>query len=173
MILVNETYPSECIRFRLVLHPSQLRFRVNEIPITEMKKSSEASPPSESLLLKPPRREKYRSPERYQSSFEEPALNALPKDSPKIVSGTLQETGSRERDALDDTIDEAKAASHLVYSFQIRCKLIELIFFASHWIHLNPQLTNSLLMPLTSKPHAQRMSQVGRSGKQIPERANP
>lgn len=130
--LVNESYPSECIQFRSVLDTSHLRFRVNGTPTTvEKEKSLVAEPPlPDSLPLKPSRREKNQSPERYLSPVEELTPNPLPKDFPETVpesvpdaaiSEPVHETpteeackrGNWERDALDDIIDEAKATSHL------------------------------------------------------------
>ncbi|CAI7600107.1 unnamed protein product [Penicillium crustosum] len=130
--LVNESYPSECIQFRSVLDTSHLRFRVNGTPTTaEMEKSAVATSPSpDSLPLKPSRREKNQSPERYLSPVGEPTPNPSPEDYPETVpesvpdavfSKSAPETateearkgGKWERDALDDIIDEAKATSHL------------------------------------------------------------
>ncbi|CAI7588352.1 unnamed protein product [Penicillium glandicola] len=130
--LVNESYPSECIQFRSVLDTSQLRFRVNGTPATAEKQKSPVAepPPPDSLPLKPSRREKAQSPERSLSPVEESTPYPLPKDFtetvPKSVLHTVisepvhetateeaSERGNRERDALDDTIDEAKATSHL------------------------------------------------------------
>ncbi|KAI2732743.1 hypothetical protein CBS147332_1882 [Penicillium roqueforti] len=130
--LVNESYPSECIQFRSVLDTSHLRFRPNGTPTTaEKQKSPVVEPPlPDSLPLKPSRREKNQSPERCLSPVKKPTPNSLPKDLPEIVPESVPNNmisepvhepaaeeackrGSRERDALDDIIDEAKATSHL------------------------------------------------------------
>ncbi|QQK46767.1 DNA polymerase family X [Penicillium digitatum] len=129
--LVNESYPSECIQFRSVLDASHLRFRVNGIPTTaEKEKSPVVEPPPDSLPLKPSRREKNQSPELHLSPVEEPMPNLLPNDFPEnvtesvphaVIFESVQENateeacgrGDRERDALDEIIDEAKATSHL------------------------------------------------------------
>lgn len=129
---MNESYPSECIQFRSVLDTSHLRFRVNGTPTaTEKDKSPVAEPAPDSLPLKQSRREKNQSPERCLSPVEEPTPNPLPNDFPETVPESIlntvisppaheaateeaRETGNRERDALDDIIDEAKATSHLV-----------------------------------------------------------
>ncbi|KAK4862290.1 hypothetical protein LT330_003428 [Penicillium expansum] len=129
--LVNESYPSECIQFRSVLDTSHLRFRVNGTPTaTEKDKSPVAEPAPDSLPLKQSRREKNQSPERCLSPVEEPTPNPLPNDFPETVPESIlntvisppaheaateeaRERGNRERDALDDIIDEAKATSHL------------------------------------------------------------
>lgn len=97
-----------------------------------MEKSAVATSPSpDSLPLKPSRREKNQSPERYLSPVGEPTPNPSPEDYPETVpesvpdavfSKSAPETateearkgGKWERDALDDIIDEAKATSHLV-----------------------------------------------------------
>ncbi|KAJ5561969.1 DNA polymerase family X [Penicillium sp. DV-2018c] len=136
IVLVNESYPSECIQFRSVLNPSQLRFRVDEILTAEVDKSLAAAQPSlpDSLPLKKSRREKDQSPEKDPSSIGE-VTHTFPEDGlstiPKAASGSTPDAeaassiheaathgegsrGSRERDALDDMIDEAKATSHLV-----------------------------------------------------------
>lgn len=116
--LVNETYPSDCIRFRSVLSPLQARFRVdgtptataNEEPTTE----AEPSVP-DSLPLKPSRREQRKSPETSQSS----TGNSAPAGPPPevVIEKRIQEAAAAETrvpDTLDDIIREAKAASHLV-----------------------------------------------------------
>lgn len=77
----------------------------------------------DSLPLKPSRREKQNSPEpspeASQRSTEGNAPTGLPTTE-TVDSTSLQdanadiEASSRERDALDDIIDESKATSHLV-----------------------------------------------------------
>lgn len=91
-------------------------------------------PPPDSLPLKPSRREKNQSPELHLSPVEEPMPNLLPNDFPEnvtesvphaVIFESVQENateeacgrGDRERDALDEIIDEAKATSHLVKLF--------------------------------------------------------
>lgn len=121
--LVNETYPSDCIRFRSVLSPLQARFRVDGTPEAQMAEESilatEPSAP-DSLPLKPSKRY-LQAPVTSQSSIENHSP-AAPSHSDEIVSERVQEAPSpaeareesRERDALDDMIQETKAASHLV-----------------------------------------------------------
>ncbi|KGO75913.1 DNA polymerase family X [Penicillium italicum] len=131
--LVNETYPSECIQFGSVLDTSHLRFRVNGTPTTTEKvKSPVAESPPDSLPLKPSRREINQSPERCLPPVEEPTAKSLPNNFPESVLESMPNTvisepthdaatateetcerGNRERDVLDEIIDEAKATSHL------------------------------------------------------------
>lgn len=121
--LVNETYPSDCIRFRSVLSPLQARFRVDGTPeAREAEEPNRATEPSapDSLPLKPSKRA-LQAPETSQSSIENHSP-ARPFHSNEVVSERVQEAPSTaefreepwERDVLDDMIQEAKATSHLV-----------------------------------------------------------
>ena len=133
--LVNESYPSECIRFRSVLSPSQARFRVEGIPEDGNKEAlvlvpapapalaQDPAPASTtvpvsaaSLPLKPSRRDQEQTPEPAQPPTKEaindsrPASEVVARSS--VPEGSCERT--RQRDALDDIIAEAKATSHLV-----------------------------------------------------------
>lgn len=122
--LVNENYPPECITYRSLLDPSYPRFQVVGTPVPATKE--EPAPAVEqkradSLPLKRPRREKEMSPERLQSPSKEHVSTRPPI--PEPVDETVDseppqdaeiETEPRERDALDDIINESKATSHLV-----------------------------------------------------------
>jgi DNA polymerase IV len=119
--LVNETYPSECIRFRSILSPSQARFRVEGTPASGQNDAPAPEPPTvpvsvDSLPLKAPRREKEQTPEPSQSPIQQVIHDRQP--APEVVStpavGENSSEETRERDALDDIIAEAKATSHLV-----------------------------------------------------------
>ncbi|KAJ5091854.1 hypothetical protein NUU61_006724 [Penicillium alfredii] len=116
--LVNESYPSDCIRFRSVLSPSQARFRVDGTTgVSEIEQPPIVEPSSPgSLPLKSPGKDQRQSPEPSQSynGEEAPARPSIP-----VASEQMQEVenGSdapgHERDTLDEIIDEAKAARHL------------------------------------------------------------
>lgn len=120
---MNESYPSECIRFRSVLSPSQARFRVEGIPEVGHEEALAPVPASTtlpvsaaSLPLKPSGREQEQTPEPAQSPTQEvindsrPASEVVARSS--VPEGSCE--GSRQRDALDDIIAEAKATSYLV-----------------------------------------------------------
>ncbi|OJK00384.1 hypothetical protein ASPACDRAFT_52099 [Aspergillus aculeatus ATCC 16872] len=90
--LVDESYPSECVKFRTVLNTAQVRFRVSGTPVPAAEKgSSPVIEPSdgESLSIKPSRREQQQQHE------------------------TQSHTELHKRDALDDLIEEAKAVKDL------------------------------------------------------------
>lgn len=117
---MNDTYPSDCIKFRSVLSPSQARFRVDGVPLaveTEKPAVAAVEPSSaDSLPLKPPKKERERqhSTESSQSHMEEsaPAGRAV---SGVVVKETAPEPAPhRELDALDEMIEEALAVQHLV-----------------------------------------------------------
>lgn len=121
MALVNESYPSECIRFRSILSPSQVRFRVEGTPASGRRDAPAPAPETvlvsvECLPLKAPRKEQAQTPEPSQPPIEEVMNNSQPAPevvaTPAVPENSSEET--RQRDALDDIIDEAKATSHLV-----------------------------------------------------------
>ena len=125
VVLVNESYPSDCIQFRSVLNPSQLRFRVQEAskPTEEEKKKGKEqetlplvveSTSLNDLPLKPSRRQQALSPEFSQPSVEEDLSAATTEPAEEFASEEEDSRIIRERDALDDIIDQAKATSHLV-----------------------------------------------------------
>jgi DNA polymerase IV len=124
VVLVNESYPSDCIQFRSVLNPSQLRFRVQEAPKpTEEEKNGKKqeqlplvveSISHNDLPLKPSRREQALCPESSQPSVEEDLSAATTEPAEEFASEEGDSRIIRERDALDDMIDQAKATSHLV-----------------------------------------------------------
>lgn len=119
--LVNENYPPECITYGSLLDPSYPRFKVVGTPVPA---KGEPAPAIEQMTadllpLKRPRREKEMSPERLQSPPKEHVSAGPPI--PEPVDETSEppqdaeiETEPRERDALDDIINESKATSHLV-----------------------------------------------------------
>jgi DNA polymerase IV len=145
VILVNESYPSDCIQFRTVLNPSQLRFRVQGVP-KQAEKEDKGKEPEQlplgveptsvnELPIKPSRREQALCPESSQPSAEE-VLQAVALEPDEEIYG--EDEGNkinRERDALDDIIDEAKATSHLVNHITRLRKFKQLILFPSPWTH--------------------------------------
>ncbi|KAJ5301879.1 hypothetical protein N7508_006742 [Penicillium antarcticum] len=132
VILVNESYPSDCIQFRSVLNPLQLRFRVQGVPNpnTDKKKKEEEEEEEEEeekqeqppvlteptsvndLPLKPSRREQTLCPESSQLSVEKD-IQAATTEPAEEPAGEVDGRIIRERDALDEIIDEARAISHL------------------------------------------------------------
>lgn len=125
MALVNESFPSECIRFRSILSPSHVRFRVEGTP-TSGHNDAPAPVPApalanvpvsvESLPLKASRKEQEQTPETSQPPTEE-AIPGSPAASEVVVTSSVPEDSpeeTRQRDALDELIAEAKATSHLV-----------------------------------------------------------
>ncbi|KAJ6120079.1 DNA polymerase family X [Penicillium sp. IBT 18751x] len=118
--VVNESYPSDCIRFKTVLSTLQVRFRVNGTPVDSDKPAPvvAAEPvPGDSLPLKPSRRAQQKSPETSQSNNETASTESLalePAPS-QPAAETVYNKKTREMDSLDIIIDEAKAASHLPF----------------------------------------------------------
>jgi len=124
---VNEDYPPECIKFHSILDTTYLRFRIDGAPVSTAKGipmiSAVEQKIPDSLPLKPSRREMQLSPERSQVSSEEVRFAETPMLEPMETAEIVEkepsnnvdiDTVSRERDALDDIIDESKATSHLV-----------------------------------------------------------
>jgi DNA polymerase IV len=116
--VVNESYPSDCIRFRSVLSTLQVRFRVDGTPANTDKEEPTVAAETisaDSLPLKPSRK-RQKSPETSQSNSETALIE---QPAPKLArSQPVQETedsaDTREWDLLDDVISEAKAIRHLV-----------------------------------------------------------
>ncbi|KAJ5714015.1 uncharacterized protein N7483_011196 [Penicillium malachiteum] len=109
--LVNETYPSDCIRFRSMLSSSYERFRVDGVPEIAEKANpttcAELEPETPaSLPVKKSKRELEQSQESSQKSTVE---NDLVAPSAAPAQEIDQSATSRERDALDDLIDESRA----------------------------------------------------------------
>ncbi|KAE8133157.1 hypothetical protein BDV38DRAFT_287018 [Aspergillus pseudotamarii] len=118
--LLDESYPSECIKFRTVLSTSHVRFRITGMPVvSEAREASQQNEPSdESLPLKPAGRQQRQLETQSQSSESEDDSEYQP-DAQK-VDGYPDEAHNevfneplRGRDALDDMIDEAKAVKDL------------------------------------------------------------
>ncbi|KAJ5946499.1 hypothetical protein N7454_003338 [Penicillium verhagenii] len=113
VIIVNEVYPSDCIKFSSVLSPHYGRFCVEGTPVATAKKipvAPEASPAeaeSESADSLP------HSQEDVQRNVG-PALTVTPSEPVQDSAPNIAHNPEpRERDALDDIIDESKATSHL------------------------------------------------------------
>lgn len=131
--LVDECYPSECVKFQTVLDPSQTRFRVNGTP----NPSAVEEPPApevveqssiDSLPLKPPKGKEQQTPTQSEQlsngqNGSGAAYNQQPNQQPYEESATArEEVPVRERDVLDDIIDEAKIVKDLVGC--LKCFLI-------------------------------------------------
>ncbi|KOC09786.1 DNA polymerase POL4 [Aspergillus flavus AF70] len=118
--LLDESYPSECIKFRTVLSTSHVRFRINGMPVVSKAKevSQQNEPSDESLPLKPAGRQKRQLETQSQSSESEDD-SEYPPDAQRVndfsdeAHKEVVSEPLRERDALDDIIDEAKAVNDL------------------------------------------------------------
>ncbi|RAL11444.1 DNA-directed DNA polymerase IV [Aspergillus homomorphus CBS 101889] len=133
--LVDESYPSECVKFRSVLNTAQVRFRVTSTPVPAGEKGSssvEDPPESGSLPLKPSRRELQRETQLQLSHTEVDARvvggqvterQAIEQQPAELytedpVIECVEDTFAvsepvRERDVLDCIIEEAKAVKDL------------------------------------------------------------
>ena len=144
---MNENYPPECIKFQSMLDTTYLRFRVDGAPVSTAKinptiSTAEQNIP-DSLPLKPSRREIQSSPERTQVSPEVIQHAEAPTSEPVETVDVVEEepldnadieTETRERDVLDDIIDESKATSHLVrnvYEYGIETAIISNLTLAT------------------------------------------
>ncbi|KAB8255107.1 hypothetical protein BDV32DRAFT_142310 [Aspergillus pseudonomiae] len=118
--LLDESYPSECIKFRTVISTSHVRFRITGMPVVSKatEEPQQNEPSDESLPLKPTGRQKRQLETQSQPSESEDD-SEYPPDAQK-PNGYSDEAQKevvyeplRERDALDDMIDEAKAVKDL------------------------------------------------------------
>lgn len=119
---MDESYPSECIKFRSILNAAQTRFRVNGIPtpsvVKEPSPDAAESSSAGSLQLKPPKGQEQQTP---TQSDQQPSGQNTPgpiygqqEDLTSAAQAAQEEVPPRERDALDDLIDEAKTVQNLV-----------------------------------------------------------
>ncbi|KAG2415509.1 hypothetical protein HFD88_006700 [Aspergillus terreus] len=119
--LVDESYPSECIKFRSLLSTTHVRFRVRGMPGSSEMKNPEPSTghaTADVLPLKPPKKAPPPpTPSQGSQSFDhaevipESQSEELVKE--REVQSTHEGSPSRERDILDDIIDEAKTVKDL------------------------------------------------------------
>ncbi|KAJ9204158.1 hypothetical protein DTO021D3_3882 [Paecilomyces variotii] len=112
--LVTEDYPSECIKFRSLLNTTQSRFRVHSAKTTvdqEDKPASAGQTSDASLQLKPPRKRVGASPT--PSHSEHASAPAMQLSAEPGTEERCELPPSRERDVLDDVVDEVKAVEHL------------------------------------------------------------
>ncbi|KAF7163672.1 hypothetical protein CNMCM5623_008478 [Aspergillus felis] len=118
--LLDESYPSECIKFKSVLSTTLVRFRVHGAPCPEAVDTdpTNETPSTASLPLKPSRKQQV-TPTPSQDSRDQCVVGHAPEQPVETPSDeTHQEQpvsglSSRERDALDDMIEAAKAAKDL------------------------------------------------------------
>ncbi|KAJ5098866.1 hypothetical protein N7532_005867 [Penicillium argentinense] len=166
--LVNESYPSECIRFRSLLSPLQARFRVNGTPVPTIIEPTPVveQKTTDPLPLKPSRQDHQKSPETSQGQNEESAPVEI-AISEAVTSEAVQNTDvgadtgivePRERDALDDVIDESKAARHLVSVIACLSSKLEegTDIYTSHSIRQTKTLRPSLMMGPTRRSPARQ-----------------
>ncbi|KAL3480226.1 hypothetical protein BJX99DRAFT_36921 [Aspergillus californicus] len=123
--LVDESFPAECIKFRCILSVNQVRFRVKGEP-TLIGVETTCGPPPEgpssgSLPLKPGNKQQQQQQQTQQlsESFEDGGCHA-PDPVPQVeyqghsIEEIVYESFPvRERDALDEMIEETKAAKDL------------------------------------------------------------
>lgn len=117
--LVDECYPSECVKFRTVLNPSHTRFRVNGTPTSDVEKPSArgvVEPSVDSLPLKPPKGKEQQTPTQSEqlSNGQNDSGAAYNEQLDEEPTSACEEAPARERDALDDIIDEARFVKDLV-----------------------------------------------------------
>ncbi|PLB43899.1 hypothetical protein P170DRAFT_418330 [Aspergillus steynii IBT 23096] len=118
--LVGEGYPAECINFRAILNTTQSRFRVKGAPVSTVVKEPapmEEAPSSQSLPLKPAGKHLQAATPSQSSAVSNDqvpvGVNTAQEPPEARHEETVHETHLRERDALDDMIDEAKAVKDL------------------------------------------------------------
>lgn len=117
--LVDEGYPAECIGFREVLSTKQTRFRVKGVPVPPVVKEpvpAEEASSIGSLQLKPAGKQQ-QAPTPSQSpttSNNEAGVQVAEPPEVGRDETVLEARPLRERDALDEMIDEAKAVKDLV-----------------------------------------------------------
>lgn len=125
---MDESYPSECIKFRSILNPVQTRFRVNGIPtpsVVEGPSPADAVEPSSSsagsLPLKPSKGQEQNTPTQsdQQSNDQDVPGPTHGQQIDQVTSFAQEEVPPRERDALDELIDEAKTVQDLVSQLQV------------------------------------------------------
>ncbi|KAL5341845.1 hypothetical protein BJX70DRAFT_358103 [Aspergillus crustosus] len=123
--LVNDDYPAECINFRCVLSVTQVRFQVEGAPSSTKQAGIDNPPPEhpeaaqdESLPLKPYQKQQPQTQgssnatedrEDHRASVQPPQVEHQ-EEVTEIVHDSF---AGRERDALDEMIEEAKATEHL------------------------------------------------------------
>ncbi|KAF4165757.1 hypothetical protein CNMCM6936_007376 [Aspergillus lentulus] len=120
--LLDESYPSECIKFKSVLSTTLVRFRVHGAPCPEAEETNPTieTPSTASLPLKPIRKQRV-TPTPSQDSRDQCVVDPTPelpvdveeRSNEKHQEQPVPELSSRERDALDDMIEAAKAAKDL------------------------------------------------------------
>lgn len=121
--LVDEGYPAECIKFRCVLNPAQSRFRVSGFPIPSVAKAPSVEVKESlavSLPLKPPKGQLQHTPTESEQmpsgqSHQSVREQQIESESASVHEDTpAEECPARERDALDDIIEETKSMKDLV-----------------------------------------------------------
>ncbi|KAL4782991.1 hypothetical protein BJX76DRAFT_331219 [Aspergillus varians] len=123
--IVDECYPAECIKFRCLLNVTQVRFQVKGTPPTseaEVSCNISLEGPSVavdgSLPLKPDRKQLPQTQvvsSQLLENQENPPQDQPPQiDSQEQVEEMVRDSfADRERDALDDIIEETRAVKHL------------------------------------------------------------
>ena len=121
MVLVNETYPADCIIFRILINPSQPQYRVTGdvrvlsahqsiTPVLSFDKSLQLKPDKEELLRL------QQTPSRTEGSVQDHSSQShleAKLDNTEHCKGPLQASVLSDN-ALDEAIEEAKAIQDLV-----------------------------------------------------------
>ncbi|RHZ46378.1 DNA-directed DNA polymerase IV [Aspergillus thermomutatus] len=118
--LLDESYPSECIKFKSVLSTTLVRFRVNGAPGLDAEETTPANetPSTASLPLKPSGKQQV-TPTPSQDSRDQCVVDHASEQPVEARSDEthqeqpVPELPSRERDALDDMIEATKVAKDL------------------------------------------------------------
>ena len=121
MVLVNETYPADCIIFRILVNPSQPHYRVtgdvrvlsvhqSVTPVLSFDKSLQLKPDKEELLQlqQTPSRTEGSVQDRSSQSHLEAKLDITEHCKDPLQASALSDN------ALDEAIEEAKAIQDLV-----------------------------------------------------------
>lgn len=126
--IVDECYPSECIKFRSLLSPKQSRFRVSGESIESNKPPPIESRSCDSLQVKPVRSK----------------VDSTPTPEPPTTPTFDQRTSGlpnneRMRDSLDDIIDEARAIRDLVrLSSSVYIRNLQVSSMLTEWTAFGP-----------------------------------
>ena len=122
MILVNDTYPLDCIDDKILFNPLQRQYQIDGQPDPNITKISSPSASSSgvSLPVKSNKARPLQSPSRSGVEDEATAINIIHRDPKESAANektsiiNIEMTRTDITDALDAAISEAKALEHLV-----------------------------------------------------------
>ncbi|KAL4976794.1 hypothetical protein BDW66DRAFT_159417 [Aspergillus desertorum] len=117
--VVDEAYPADCIKFRCILSVTQVRFQVKGAPSSERPRPGNPFPERPPVFIEwsPPLKPDGKQLPQTQRSSQlfgqgDPLLEQASKSDISDEAGE-DSFADRERDMLDDMIEEAKATEHL------------------------------------------------------------